>query len=131
MYLVNSPYLLSELSKKKILWKIDNCPKVLYLTFDDGPIPEVTPQVLDLLAQYNAKATFFMVGENVQKYPEVYEQVIIAGHAIGNHTFNHLKGFYTKDFAYYKNIVKASSIIPSQLFRPPHGQITPRQIKAI
>jgi peptidoglycan/xylan/chitin deacetylase (PgdA/CDA1 family) len=131
LYLVKSPYLLSKLSSKSILWKENTIEKLVYFTFDDGPIPEITPLVLDLLDKYNAKATFFMVGENVLKYPDIYQKVISSGHEIGNHTFNHLKGFSTKDFIYYRNIVEASKYIDSKLFRPPHGQITPKKIKSI
>ena len=92
----------------------------VYLTFDDGPIPEVTPQVLAILAQYKVKATFFMVGENIDKHPEVFEQVIKAGHSIGNHTYNHLKGWHYSLKEYMANVNK----FPKQttLFRPPYGK---------
>lgn len=92
----------------------------VYLTFDDGPIPEVTPQVLAILAQYKVKATFFMVGENIDKHPEVFEQVIKAGHSIGNHTYNHLKGWHYSLKEYMANVDK----FPKQttLFRPPYGK---------
>ena len=92
----------------------------VYLTFDDGPIPEVTPQVLAILAQYKVKATFFMVGENIDKHPEVFEQVIKAGHSIGNHTYNHLKGWKYSFKEYMANVEK----FPKQttLFRPPYGK---------
>ena len=92
----------------------------VYLTFDDGPIPEVTPQVLAILAQYKVKATFFMVGENIDKHPEVFEQVIKAGHSIGNHTYNHLKGWKYSFKEYMANVDK----FPKQttLFRPPYGK---------
>ena len=97
----------------------------VYLTFDDGPIPEVTPQVLAILAQYKVKATFFMVGENIDKHPEVFEQVIKAGHSIGNHTYNHLKGWKYSFKEYMANVDK----FPKQtsLFRPPYGKATLRQ----
>lgn len=92
----------------------------VYLTFDDGPIPEVTPKVLAILAQYKVKATFFMVGENIDKHPEVFEQVIKAGHSIGNHTYNHLKGWKYSFKEYMANVNK----FPKQttLFRPPYGK---------
>ncbi len=131
MYLVKSPYPIDKLSKKWIQWEVRDCKKSIFLTFDDGPIPEVTPQVLRLLKTYNAKATFFMVGENVHRYPEVFKQVVADGHALGNHSYNHLKGFGSKDFTYYRNILKASKSIDSKLFRPPHGQIKPKQLKSI
>lgn len=131
MYLIKSPYILSKLTQKWIYWSVKSSNKSIYLSFDDGPIPNVTPKVLQLLNKYNAKATFFMVGENVKRYPEVYKQVLSQGHAVGNHSFNHLKGFSTSNQEYYRNIAKASKYIDSKLFRPPHGQITPSQIKEI
>jgi peptidoglycan/xylan/chitin deacetylase (PgdA/CDA1 family) len=92
----------------------------VYLTFDDGPIPEVTPKVLDILARYDVKATFFMVGENVHKHPETYRQVIQAGHAIGNHTYNHLKGWRCSTKKYLANVRKFP--VDTRLFRPPYGK---------
>ena len=92
----------------------------VYLTFDDGPIPEVTPKVLDILAKYGVKATFFMVGENIDKHPEVYEQVVKAGHSIGNHTYNHLKGWKTPFRDYMANVAKFPK--RTNLFRPPYGK---------
>lgn len=105
--------------------------KVIYLTFDDGPIPEITPWVLDLLDQYDIKATFFCVGDNVKKYPETYQQVLDRGHDVGNHTFNHLQGIKTKTNLYLDNVDKADSLIHSKLFRPPHGHIRFPQISAL
>jgi len=131
MYLIKSPYILTEFSKKSITWKLPTDDKVLYITFDDGPVPVVTPAVLDILDDYNAKATFFMVGENVKNYPEVMEQVVEAGHSIGNHTFNHLNGTKVSDKTYYRNILTAKEYINSDLFRPPYGRIRPRQISEI
>lgn len=105
----------------------------MYLTFDDGPIPEVTPKVLEILNHYGVKATFFMVGENVDKHPEVFEQVVKAGHSVGNHTYNHLKGWSRSQSEYLANITKCQETIeghmpngyPTQalnLFRPPYGK---------
>ena len=131
MYLVKSPYILTEFSKKSLTWKIPADQQVLYLTFDDGPIPEVTPEVLILLKKYNAKATFFMVGENVERYPEIAQQIIKEGHSIGNHTFKHLNGTKVSDKEYYKSIIEARNFIDSKLFRPPYGRIRPRQILEI
>ena len=100
----------------------------VYLTFDDGPIPEVTPQVLAILAKYKVKATFFMVGENIDKHPEVFEQVVKAGHSIGNHTYNHLKGWKTPYTMYMENTDRcADRIQNTDLFRPPYGKATLRQ----
>jgi peptidoglycan/xylan/chitin deacetylase (PgdA/CDA1 family) len=111
----------------KLTWRKNPSEKVIYLTFDDGPVPEVTPQVLDILDKYGLKATFFCVADNVQKYPEVYADVLQRGHRTGNHTFNHLKGFSTSTTDYVENVRKASEFIESNLFRPPHGQISFRQ----
>jgi len=115
----------------KLTWRKNPSEKVIYLTFDDGPVPEVTPLVLDLLDKYNLKATFFCVGENVQKNPETYSEVIRRGHKIGNHTFTHLKGSSASIFEYVENVKKAAEIIDSKLFRPPYGRITYRQRKAL
>lgn len=99
--------------------------KAVYLTFDDGPIPEVTPKVLAILAQYKVKATFFMVGENVDKHPEVYEQVVKAGHRIGNHTYNHIKGWHSNTATYLGNVEQCQERIgDTNLFRPPYGKAT-------
>lgn len=114
-----------------LTWKVDTTDKVLYLTFDDGPHPTITQQVLALLAQYNAKATFFCVGDNVAKYPETFNQVIKQGHAVGNHTYNHLKGWSTSVDDYLANTQKAQAVIPSKLFRPPYGRITRAQMQAL
>ncbi len=113
--------------------------KVIYLTFDDGPIPEVTPWVLECLEEYGAKATFFVVGDNVRKYPEVYAQLLERGHVVGNHTFNHLQGWKTKKEDYLKNIDKCQHILnegdfPERsrpLFRPPHGRMRPSQARIL
>ena len=95
--------------------------KAVYLTFDDGPIPEATPFILDTLRRYDVKATFFMVGDNVRKHPELYERVVSEGHQVGNHTHNHIGGFRhsVRDYSY--NVEKANAYIQSHLFRPPHG----------
>jgi peptidoglycan/xylan/chitin deacetylase (PgdA/CDA1 family) len=115
----------------KVVWRKKTSSKVIYLTFDDGSVPEVTPLVLDILDKYELKATFFCVGENVEKHPDVYADVLRRGHKTGNHTYNHLKGysFTTKEFV--ANVRKASQIIESNLFRPPHGQITLQQIRTL
>ena len=112
-------------------WKVKTWDKVIYLTFDDGPHPEITPWVLCELQKYNAKATFFCVGDNVKKFPEVFNKTIAEGHAVGNHTMHHVKGWQLSDEAYIENIREASGLIPSQLFRPPYGRIKPRQLKKI
>ena len=116
---------------KGVFWRINPSEKVIYLTFDDGPIPEITPKVLEILDDFDVKATFFCVGDNVRKHPEVYKEVISRGHAVGNHTFNHIKGFDYLADEYVENVKKASEYIQSGLFRPPHGQITPKKIKCL
>ncbi len=114
-----------------LTWRVKTTDKVLYFTFDDGPHPTITPKLLKLLDEYNAKATFFCVGENVNKYPETFAQIIDCGHSIGNHTYHHLKGWTTPNEQYLLDIEKAHKIIPSTLFRPPYGRITPAQIKLL
>ncbi len=104
-----------------LVWKIPEKEKVLYLTFDDGPVPEATPWVLETLKKYDAKATFFCVGDNVRKYPHLYKQILESGHSVGNHTFNHLNGWITPPEEYIENIEKAAGYINSNLFRPPRG----------
>lgn len=106
---------------KDAIWRLDKSRKVVYLTFDDGPIPGITPWVLELLKKEDIKATFFCVGENVQKYPEIYNQIIEGGHSFGNHTFSHWQGLKNDDQVFFRNIEKAGEYIDSDLFRPPHG----------
>lgn len=103
------------------IWRINPNERSVYLTFDDGPVPEITPWVLQLLEKESIKATFFCVGENVQKYPEVYRLILEQGHSVGNHTFNHRQGLKTNDQDFFRNIEKAETYIDSDLFRPPHG----------
>ena len=116
---------------KNVVWRINPAKKVIYLTFDDGPNSRVTPLVLDILDRFEVKATFFCVGENVSRFPDVFDEVKRRGHTVGNHTFNHLKGFEYSTDDYVRNVKKASEFIDSRLFRPPHGQIKPSQIKAL
>lgn len=111
-----------------LLWKVNTSEKDLFITFDDGPHPTITPKVLAILDEFNAKATFFCVGENVVKNPEIYNDIIERKHCIGNHTYNHLNGYTTSNNKYYQNIEQASNVIKSNLFRPPYGRITPLQI---
>lgn len=102
-------------------WRMNKHEPAVYLTFDDGPIPEATPFVLDVLKEHNIKATFFMVGDNVRKHPLIYERVKAEGHQIGNHTFNHISGFKHSIKTYSDNAEKANTYLHSHLFRPPHG----------
>jgi len=105
------------------LWRMDPNEKAVYLTFDDGPIPDVTPWVLNLLDQYNIKATFFMVGDNVRKHPIEFEMVKARGHRLGNHTYNHIRGFEYLTKNYMANTEKANEKLQTNLFRPPHGHM--------
>jgi peptidoglycan/xylan/chitin deacetylase (PgdA/CDA1 family) len=130
MYLVKTPFWL-KLLYPKLLWNANNANRRIYLTFDDGPIPIVTPFVLNILKQYGAKATFFCIGDNVRKHPDVFEQVKNEGHAIGNHTFNHLKGWKTDDKTYLDNFLQADKLLDTKLFRPPYGRIKRAQVKLL
>jgi len=130
MYLVKTPWLIKKLYPG-LIWDIDNAPGCIYLTFDDGPIPIVTPFVLNILKQYNAKATFFCIGDNVRKHPDIFEQVKNEGHAIGNHTYNHLKGWDTNDQTYLNNFLQADELLHTKLFRPPYGRIKRSQVKLL
>lgn len=114
-----------------LIWRYPSEAKKVYLTFDDGPIPESTLWTLDLLKKKKVKASFFCVGDNVRKYPELFQQIIDEGHAVGNHTYNHLKGWSVETKEYLDNVKKAAKIIPSNLFRPPYGQIKRAQIKQL
>ena len=102
-------------------WRMDKNERAVYLTFDDGPIPEATPFILKTLTEFGVHATFFMVGDNVRKHPELYDQIVAAGHQVGNHTFNHWGGFKHTTRSYSENVQKANDLIHSHLFRPPHG----------
>ena len=108
-----------------------SAPREVYLTFDDGPVPEVTPKVLDILDRYGVHATFFMVGDNVRRHPELLEEVRRRGHAVGNHTFHHLQGAHLTTKRYLRDIMEAHKLIGSPLFRPPHGWMRPRQARAM
>ena len=110
---------------------MDPNEKAVYLTFDDGPIPGITPWVLDLLDKYQIKATFFMVGDNVRKHPEEYKMVVERGHRIGNHTFNHIRGFEFLTTNYMANAEKANELLKTDLFRPPHGHMRWMQYMAL
>lgn len=105
----------------KATWRMDEDDRSVYLTFDDGPIPESTPFILDTLAGFDARATFFMVGDNVRKYPVLYDRIVADGHQVGNHTFHHLGGFRHLAGTYIRDTNQANELIKSHLFRPPHG----------
>jgi peptidoglycan/xylan/chitin deacetylase (PgdA/CDA1 family) len=114
-----------------VVWNKPTNEKILYLTFDDGPTPEVTSSVLDLLSLHNAKATFFCIGENVKKHPTLYNRIKAEGHAIGNHTNTHPNSWKVKYDFYLKDVEEARKVIDSNLFRPPYGKLTPRTLFAL
>jgi peptidoglycan/xylan/chitin deacetylase (PgdA/CDA1 family) len=129
-YFIKTPWWLMK-CYPSCIWKMPDHEKVIYLTFDDGPHPEATPFVLDMLKEYQAKASFFCIGKNVVEQPVIYQRIVAEGHAVGNHTFNHLNGWKTSDAMYMDNIAKAKQYIDSSLFRPPYGKITPFQLKLL
>ena len=126
MYFVSPPLLYKKIFNKAI-WNIPTHEKIVYLTFDDGPIPEVTPWVLEVLKKQEAKATFFCIGDNVKKHPELFQRIISEKHTIGNHTFNHLNGLKTPSNTYVENVKRCNELTQSKLFRPPYGKIKPSQ----
>ena len=138
IYFYKTPAFLKKISKS-LIWEIDSKNNSeIYLTFDDGPIPHLTESVLNTLLNYNAKATFFCVGENVSRHPLIFNKILERGHAVGNHTYNHLKGWTTPNNQYLENIEKCQNAMTTQhgnssvqLFRPPHGQITWTQLSRL
>ena len=131
MYLVKTPYLLKKIYPSSLIWNMPRTERAVYLTFDDGPIPEVTPWVLDTLKEFQAAATFFCIGDNVRKYPETFRRILDEGHSAGNHTFHHLNGWKTADEHYLENIAKCAELVNSRLFRPPYGRIRRSQIRKL
>ena len=130
--LIEQPPLFYRLLFPEAIWRIKKSgEKRVYLTFDDGPVPEVTPWVLDTLDRYGIKATFFMVGDNVARHRELYEEVKRRGHSYGNHTMHHLQGMKVTSYRYMHDITEANDLIGSCLFRPPHGLLRWRQARAI
>jgi peptidoglycan/xylan/chitin deacetylase (PgdA/CDA1 family) len=125
------PTVLRPLMGRNYLWRKNSSEKVVYLTFDDGPVPEVTPQVLSVLDNFNIKATFFCVGDNVYRYPELYSEILLKGHSVGNHTFHHLNGYKVEQEQYLDDVEEASNLIDSQLFRPPYGKLTRKEKKIL
>ena len=129
-FLVKTPWWVKKLYPDCI-WDMPEKNKTLYLSFDDGPHPTITPFVLKLLKQYNAKASFFCIGENVEKHPDLFKQYIDEGHAVGNDTYMRLDGWKTNDEDYLYDIERTDRLMSTNLFRPPYGRITRSQIKKI
>ena len=128
MFLPKSPKIIKALYSQ-LTWEVPNTKNKIYLTFDDGPTPEITDWTLDILKQFNIKATFFCLGQNVEKHPKIYQRILDEGHAVGNHSYAHLSGWKTKDEDYFKDFEKSQSLIKSTLLRPPYGRITKSQAK--
>ncbi len=124
--LVHPPLLFRRLYPEAV-WRLDGSSNNVYLTFDDGPIPTVTPWIMELLDKEMAKATFFCVGENVERNQGIFDDILKLGHAVGNHTYNHLQGLKSTNEEFFKNIDKAAQLIHSNLFRPPHGLLSASQ----
>jgi peptidoglycan/xylan/chitin deacetylase (PgdA/CDA1 family) len=130
MFIEQPPWIYRAIFRGAV-WRIPATEKCVYLTFDDGPIPEVTPWVLNLLDAYAVKATFFCVGDNVCRHPEIYRMITERGHKTGNHTHNHIQGIRCRSANYMENVAKAAEWIRSDLFRPPHGHMRLPQLKRL
>jgi len=130
MHIVRPPLLFKTFYSKAI-WRKKNKENNIYLTFDDGPIPEITPWVLDCLQEHQVKATFFCVGDNVKKHPEIFQRILNEGHAVGNHSYNHLKGWDHTLEEYLENIETCQELTKTSLFRPPYGKMTYAQYSAL
>lgn len=130
---IEQPPLLYRLLFPEAIWRVQRhgSGRMIYLTFDDGPVPEVTPRVLQILEEKNVKATFFMVGDNVLRHPELLELVRSKGHHVGNHTMHHLQGMHTRGVTYLRDVANADELIDSRLFRPPHGIMRWGQARAL
>jgi peptidoglycan-N-acetylglucosamine deacetylase len=130
MYFFSPPHFLKSLIPSTIIWEMGNLEKKLYLTFDDGPTAGVTDEVLIILKDFDAKATFFCVGENVEKNPRLFDNILLDGHSVGNHTYKHVDGW--KNFSMFlADVDKAREVIPSSLFRPPYGHLPPWYLKEL
>lgn len=124
------PVLIQRLFNKRI-WRIETDQRELFLTFDDGPHPRITPVVLDILKTYDAKATFFCIGDRVKRFPEIYKRILSEGHSVGNHTMHHLNGWKSGFDEYCNDVDQATKYIHSNLFRPPYGRMNNKQFKYI
>ena len=129
-YTIKTPSIIQRIFSN-YRWRFSSVPKEIYLTFDDGPTPEITTFVLNELKKHKAKATFFCIGKNVKKHLTIYKRIKKEGHAIGNHTYNHLNGFRTNNTNYIENILQAEKLIETNLFRPPYGRLKSSQARSI
>jgi peptidoglycan-N-acetylglucosamine deacetylase len=123
MNFYSAPFWIRAIYPQGLMWSVSTKKREVFLTFDDGPVPEVTPLVISILKTYNIKATFFCVGENVQKHPEIFALLKSEGHAVGNHTFHHIKAWKTDYDTYLSEVEQCNRLVKSNLFRPPYGQI--------
>ena len=130
MYLTNAPFFL-RCYYPKVTFNRSRRDKTIYLTFDDGPIPEITPWILDVLKEAEVKATFFCVGENITKHPAIFKRLLDEGHRLGNHTYNHLKGWLHDDATYLANIQQCQALTGTTLFRPPYARAKKSQLRAL
>lgn len=130
MYLVKTPYFVKSLFSDYI-WDIHTQQNEVFITFDDGPIPELTPWILDILNDFGFHATFFCVGDNILKHPEIYNRIVDEGHSIGNHTFNHLNGWHTDHETYLDNVKAFDELLSTDYFRPPYGKLRRGQASVI
>lgn len=131
MYLVKSPKIFNRISDQSVTWRMNEASPELYITFDDGPVPGLTQDILDILKEKDVPATFFCVGDNIFKHPDVFQKLLDSGHTIGNHSFNHLNGWRTPNAIYYSNVLKFDNYYPTRLFRPPYGRIKVSQIREL
>jgi peptidoglycan/xylan/chitin deacetylase (PgdA/CDA1 family) len=130
VYLVKTPEILKPLAGD-LLWNESREERVVYLTFDDGPTESITLEIIDILKEYGALATFFCIGGNVIRFPKAYQALLDAGHKTANHTWNHMNGWEFSDYSYFKNVLECGSVVDSNLFRPPYGRITRNQVKSL
>lgn len=130
MYFNKTPDVLKPIYKD-LVWDVPTKKNEVFITFDDGPVPKATPFALDVLKEYDALATFFCIGNNVVKHPDIFKRLRDEGHQIGNHSFNHLNGWKYNDYAYVKNVLECARVVPSRLYRPPYGKIKRTQSTAL
>jgi len=130
VYLVKTPEVLKPFAGD-LLWNESRDERVVYLTFDDGPTESYTLEIIDILKEFDALATFFCIGGNVVRFPKAYQALLDAGHKTANHTWNHMNGWEFSDFSYFKNVLECESVVDSNLFRPPYGRITRSQVQTL